>query len=359
MKEKIPSQILNPEMLDQSFLGPDPRFLRSHCCLQTILCWSSAAAFVAFILGARLMQKKSEEPGQAPVPKQYVVTGVMVAPQKDDRSPLLAHWVGGRVTRCCQRPVLPVQTTASLCRAACEANAAFRDHMEDSYVIIDPFFEQHGEHWGYFAIYDGHGGRQAVDFCETKLHGLVLDELRNVTGMAREPVADEVVGEALSRAFRRMDERLKLLGTWRCGCTATVVLARRTASGLRLHSANVGDSRAIVLESGSECRLSQDHRQGPVLGASCSDDPKAARGTWPGGRPARGQPCAGRPRSEKSRSDGHARAVVERTVAKRLQDKVPEILINTALRAGSTDNTTALVAFFGKETVQLSPSMSL
>eukprot|EP00439_Symbiodinium_sp_Y106_P082239 s1332_g21.t1 len=261
MKEKIPSQILNPEMLDQSFLGPDPRFLRSHCCLQTILCWSSAAAFVAFILGARLMQKKSEEPGQAPVPKQYVVTGVMVAPQKDDRSPLLAHWVGGRVTRCCQRPVLPVQTTASLCRAACEANAAFRDHMEDSYVIIDPFFEQHGEHWGYFAIYDGHGGRQAVDFCETKLHGLVLDELRNVTGMAREPVADEVVGEALSRAFRRMDERLKLLGTWRCGCTATVVLARRTASGLRLHSANVGDSRAIVLESGSECRLSQDHRR--------------------------------------------------------------------------------------------------
>ncbi|CAE7948300.1 PTC1, partial [Symbiodinium sp. KB8] len=153
------------------------------------------------------------------------------------------------------------RTTASLCRAASEANAAFRAHMEDSSVIIDPLLaEQDGELWGYFAVYDGHGGRQAVDFCETKLHGLVLDELLNVTRMAGEPVADEVVGEVLSRAFRRVDEQLKLLGTWRCGCTATVVLAHRTASGLRLHSANVGDSRAIVLESGSECRLTRDHR---------------------------------------------------------------------------------------------------
>ncbi|CAE7028835.1 PTC1 [Symbiodinium sp. CCMP2592] len=157
-----------------------------------------------------------------------------------------------------------------------EANAAFRAYQEEPRArtggagrlpsglfpedravhIVEP----NGDLWSYFAVYDGHGGSEAVDFCQTKLHGLVLDELLNVTRTAGEPVGDEVVAEVLSRAFRRVDEQLKLLGTWHCGCTATVVLAHRTASGLRLHSANVGDSRAIVLESGSACRLTRDHR---------------------------------------------------------------------------------------------------
>ncbi|CAE7518714.1 PTC1 [Symbiodinium natans] len=123
-------------------------------------------------------------------------------------------------------------------RAASEANAAFRAHMEDSSVVIDPLLaEPDGELWGYFAVYDGHGGRQAVDFCEAKLHGLVLDELLNVTRLAGEPVADDTVADVLFRAFRRVDEQLKLLGTWRCGCTATVVLAHRTPAGqMRLHA---------------------------------------------------------------------------------------------------------------------------
>lgn len=277
------------------------------------------------------------------------------------------------------------RTTACLCRAASEANAAFRAHMEDSSVIIDPLLaEQDGELWGYFAVYDGHGGRQAVDFCETKLHGLVLDELLNVTRMAGEPVADEVVGEVLSRAFRRVDEQLKLLGTWRCGCTATVVLAHRTASGLRLHSANVGDSRAIVLESGSECRLTRDHRP--------TDPAEIQRVEAEGGFVARGrvvgQLGVSRALGDHSlksvgvtwhphictrevpqdavlviasdglwdvMSDGDARAVVDRNVAERLQDKAPEFLIKAALRAGSTDNTTALVAFFGSGATSSSP----
>ncbi|CAE7028832.1 PTC1 [Symbiodinium sp. CCMP2592] len=46
-------------------------------------------------------------------------------------------------------------------------------------------------------------------------------------------------------------------------------------------------------------------------------------------------------------SDAQVRALVSCIVAQRLQDKAPEILIQAALRAGSTDNTTALVAFFG------------
>ena len=216
---------------------------------------------------------------------------------------------------------------------------------EDSYVIIDPFFVPGSWQRCGSGGKDGKGiltllrnstastgatlpSTTGMDFCEaspsraevlwawhsdtvhgdvelflqTKLHGLVLDELRNVTRqgflllfillpcsavlrepvqrMAREPVADEVVGEALSRRIARITVatccnpctvhwhwfsegpsaewtsgsslalganakasmqvafpfcgfpstlgRLgllpRLLGTWRCGCTATVVL---------------------------------------------------------------------------------------------------------------------------------------
>lgn len=43
-----------------------------------------------------------------------------------------------------------------------EANASFRAHMEDSATIVDPYMagECEGEQWGFFAVYDGHGGRQ-------------------------------------------------------------------------------------------------------------------------------------------------------------------------------------------------------
>ncbi|CAE7226934.1 PTC1 [Symbiodinium sp. CCMP2456] len=128
------------------------------------------------------------------------------------------------------------RSTSSLSRAASEANATFRAYHEDRSVIIDPFLvEPNGDAWGYFAVYDGHGGSEAVDAVKAQLHILVLDELVRVTRAG--PVTDAVVAGVLTRAFRRVDEQLKLLGpaTWQCGCTATVVLSHRTAARLRLH----------------------------------------------------------------------------------------------------------------------------
>lgn len=48
--------------------------------------------------------------------------------------------------------------------------------MEDSSVVIDPFVGDAEDSWGFFAVYDGHGGRQAVDFCEQKLHTTLQDQ---------------------------------------------------------------------------------------------------------------------------------------------------------------------------------------
>jgi len=253
--------------------------------------------------------------------------------------------------------------------------------MEDESKVIDPFLvgERPGELWSYFAVYDGHGGRAAVDYVEAKLHSLVLEELRAaLAGAGLDAVTDEAVSEALSRAFQRADEQLRILGTWRCGCTATVVLAHRTTSSLRLHVANVGDSRCIVVDSDNgEYRLSMDHRpndpaeiqrveseggfvaRGRVagqLGVSRALGDHSLKNVGVSWRPS---VCArdatwdvalviGSDGLWDAMSDANARILVDRCIFDHRHEKAADLLMREALKAGSTDNITTLVAFFGK-----------
>ncbi|CAK9022133.1 unnamed protein product [Durusdinium trenchii] len=261
--------------------------------------------------------------------------------------------------------------------------------MEDSSVVIDPFVGDAEDSWGFFAVYDGHGGRQAVDFCEQKLHTTLQDQTAgppcggDELGKLSE-MSDEAVSDAFVRCFRRVDDQLKMLGTWRCGCTATVVLAHRNSSKgtLRLHSANVGDSRAIVIDKNDgEHRLSRDHRptdpaeiqrveheggfvvRGRVVGqlgvsrALGDHSLKSVGVTWCPFVSARDVSLdsvlvIGSDGLWDVLSDGDVRAVVDRSTAEQIPEKAPELLIKAALRQGSTDNTTTLVAYFGKQWTQ-------
>jgi len=274
---------------------------------------------------------------------------------------------------------------AAMWRTACEPNSAFRSHMEDSSVVIDPFLagDRDGDNWGYFAVYDGHGGRQAVDYVETKLHGLILEELKAaIVAAGADRLTDEAVSDSMSKAFYRVDEQLKNVGTWRCGCTATVVLAHRSPGSLRLHVANVGDSRSIAIDSAnSEWRISRDHRpndpaeiqrveseggfvtRGRVAGqlgvsrALGDHSLKSVGVTW---RPS---VCArdatqdtalviGSDGLWDAMGDADVRVVVDRAMSEKAHDKAADILVREAWKAGSTDNITALVAFFGKTASQ-------
>lgn len=266
-----------------------------------------------------------------------------------------------------------LQPIATLCRTACEANSNFCNHMEDTSVVIDPFFGDAEDQWGFFAVYDGHGGRQAVDYCEQKLHTVLLDE---VSGKLSNDTSDEAISEAFARTFRRMDDQLKMLGTWRCGCTVTVVLAHRSSKKMRLHSANVGDSRAVVIDGSDVQRLSRDHRptdpaeiqrveseggfvvRGRVVGqlgvsrALGDHSLKSLGVTWCPYVSAREVSLdsvlvIGSDGLWDVLSDGDVRTVVDRAASEGVPEKTPELLIKAALRAGSTDNTTTLVSFFG------------
>merc|ERR1712107_637796 len=101
--------------------------------------------------------------------------------------------------------------------------------------------------WGFFAVYDGHGGRKEVDYCEAKLHEVVLGCLRTL------PIGSREVQGALVESFQKIDSQLAMLGAWDSGCTATVALVHRTSTDVTLHVANVGDSRvwSLVTQRGA------------------------------------------------------------------------------------------------------------
>lgn len=148
---------------------------------------------------------------------------------------------------------------------AAEPNFQYRPYMEDKYAIIDPFMEGEiaNETWGFFAVYDGHGGALAAEHCEAELHKVLAQELRSAIKTRRpsSPLRDEAVAEAMTRSFQKADEQLRTVGAWRYGCTATVCLVRRMVQSVRIHVANVGDSRAVCIDgSGGTQRLSMDHR---------------------------------------------------------------------------------------------------
>ncbi|KAK0711334.1 phosphatase 2C-like domain-containing protein [Lasiosphaeris hirsuta] len=160
---------------------------------------------------------------------------------------------------------------------------------------------------GYFAIFDGHAGTFAADWCGKKLHIILEDVIR------KNPNAP--IPELLDQTFTSVDTQLEKLPLKNSGCTAAVAVLRwedRVPSALSatgsqaiapavakaaeealksddikpaeattslaapeaaharlkgsasrqrvLYTANVGDARIILCRSGKALRLSYDHK---------------------------------------------------------------------------------------------------
>jgi protein phosphatase PTC1 len=120
--------------------------------------------------------------------------------------------------------------------------------------------DSQGEQWGYYAVYDGHGGSSVVDYVVLNLHEVIHSELK--AAKRGSPVTDARVAQALQKSFYHVDEQLKAAGwAWKCGSTVTVALVQKSGAGLRLHLANVGDSSAVLIDSNFQGHMmSYDHR---------------------------------------------------------------------------------------------------
>ena len=158
---------------------------------------------------------------------------------------------------------------------------------------------------GYFAIFDGHAGTFAADWCGKKLHLLLEDTIR------KNP--NTPIPELLDQTFTLVDQQLEKLPLKNSGCTAVIAVLRwedrvpnnQSATGSALlapvaaaatkhaessdppsnaentpnattpepeklkesatrqrvlYTANVGDARIVLCRNGRALRLSYDHK---------------------------------------------------------------------------------------------------
>mmetsp|Transcript_112676 Transcript_112676/g.291094 ORF Transcript_112676/g.291094 Transcript_112676/m.291094 type:complete len:286 (-) Transcript_112676:128-985(-) len=126
-----------------------------------------------------------------------------------------------------------------------------RDEMEDGFVFVDCFAGKRGS--AYFAIYDGHGGRQCVDYITTHLHENLLFELR-------QPNAS--VPDAFVTSFSKTDDNMLRSGITQSGCTACCCLLQEEKNGRQIWTAHLGDARAVLCRGGLAVRLTSmsDHK---------------------------------------------------------------------------------------------------
>lgn len=187
--------------------------------------------------------------------ERFLPTSSAECPQPATFSWLSAPWLK-------KGTISPVLTSAAV-----DANEDFRPYNEDGYKIKDPLkvhghaHDEHSGHWRYFAVYDGHGSRRAVDWLESRLHYVVTSELEQTLRTSRTSPPDQnTVAAALKEAFKKADGELKLHGIGRSGSTATVALVHESFDGKRtLYVANVGDSKAVLVGASGAKQLSVDH----------------------------------------------------------------------------------------------------
>eukprot|EP01031_Cornospumella_fuschlensis_P034669 gene34669-41983_t len=120
-----------------------------------------------------------------------------------------------------------------------EMNSRRRNTMEDVHRIL-PQLHDSLPQYSFLGIYDGHGGRQIVDFLENALEERLAKEINHPD--------DATIAERVTRSFLITDMESRKLNITTSGATAVVTLLHTNpATGQRsILAANVGDSRAVL-----------------------------------------------------------------------------------------------------------------
>ncbi|KAM9142693.1 protein phosphatase Mn(2+)-dependent 1K isoform 3-T4 [Pangshura tecta] len=136
----------------------------------------------------------------------------------------------------------------SLAKVGCASQIGKRKENEDRFD-----YAQLTDDVLYFAVYDGHGGAAAADFCAKYMEKYIQEFLSQEKNL--ETVLTKAFLE-IDNAFARHAHLSVDATLLNAGTTATVALLR---DGIELVVASVGDSRALLCRKGKALKLTIDH----------------------------------------------------------------------------------------------------
>ncbi|XP_047308846.1 probable protein phosphatase 2C 14 [Impatiens glandulifera] len=120
--------------------------------------------------------------------------------------------------------------------------------MEDAHTIV--VSNSSCDIKNFFGVYDGHGGRKAVDFAAENLHRNIMDRLDNCEG-------NESKEGAVKAGYLKTDEDFLKQGLGSGVCCVTALIEDD-----KLVISNVGDCRAVLSINGIAEAVTKDHRAG-------------------------------------------------------------------------------------------------
>ena len=126
-------------------------------------------------------------------------------------------------------------------------NRAYRDYMEDKSRVIQNINGDKNNHL--FCLFDGHGGVNVSQFLQENFYKY-FKEIFPITNPE----------ENFKELFRTLDLKIKDLNLLSMGATACIIYITKENGKRVLYSANIGDTRSLLISSNDYKRLSYDHR---------------------------------------------------------------------------------------------------
>nr|XP_019048209.1 protein phosphatase [Kwoniella bestiolae CBS 10118]OCF27139.1 protein phosphatase [Kwoniella bestiolae CBS 10118] len=179
-----------------------------------------------------------------------------------------------------------------------DKNKRCRRTMEDAHSFVYDFAGVKGQ--GYFAVFDGHAGKHAAEWCGQNFHEYLLDAILTHP--------DQPIPDLMNKTFHVVDSRLSHLaqaGKTSSGCTAVTAF-------LRLERGDGSDKRGYI-NKGLQARGLMEGKGEDELEAQTAMQPGSRRSSMGGGTSGQ-MGGAGAPFARTSSSGSMARKMSSRRI---------------------------------------------
>lgn len=153
----------------------------------------------------------------------------------------------------------PAYVYASTQKGHRPTNEDYESYSLNLATTGDPVDPTNGGPVDFFAICDGHGGKEVADF----VGPLLEEEFTKKT--IRYPLKDSTVINIFDHIQNKLASREDSVGD-ECGCTALVLVRYWKDEQEFIQVANIGDCRAVVSVGGFSKQITRDHKP------SCPDE---------------------------------------------------------------------------------------